>query len=382
MAHPYNNKSPFNCWKGYERVPGTKPGAKGSCRKSSPANQNHYGESRGEGHKSGERFRSDPADRKAFEALSQLQKDSLHNQANLYGKPFFSPKHGVNVDPEDGVLSNRPVYSDNTKLTYDKIDKPFTSPMNATKGGGTTKVCLPKSKVNSMSAEEKKKVVNAKESAGRSGKRERSQRSEVKGARKKGATLKDWFEKENWVNVKTGDECGAPTKRTSYGGSETKNKSKFLKTAYDIGSTFLKGAPGVVATMLTPQKAYAHQDGQWVTNPDGSKTFEKFKFYEDDNDGGLLPKFKEEETPLNKSNEPRKTTKGKGRNFRTVEEGAGMTEKGVKEYKKKNPGSNLQTAVTEKNPKGKRAARRKSFCARSRGWTGERGRAARRRWNC
>ena len=83
-----------------------------------------------------------------------------------------------------------------------------------------------------------------------------------------------------------------------------------------------------------------------------------------------------------KSNEPRKTTKGKGRNFRTVEEGAGMTEKGVKEYKKKNPGSNLQTAVTEKNPKGKRAARRKSFCARSKGWTGERGRAARRRWNC
>ena len=40
MAHPYNNKSPFNCWKGYERVPGTKPGAKGSCRKSSPANFN------------------------------------------------------------------------------------------------------------------------------------------------------------------------------------------------------------------------------------------------------------------------------------------------------------------------------------------------------
>jgi len=371
MAHPYNNKSPFNCWKG----------TKGSCRKSSPANQNNYGESRGEGHKSGERFRSDPADRKAFKALSQVQKDSLHNQANLYGKPFFSPKHGVNVDPEDGVLSNRPVYSDNTKLTYDKIDKPFTSPMNAAKGGGTTKVCLPKSKVNNMSAEEKKKVVRAKESAGRSGKRERSQRSEVKGARKKGATLKDWFEKENWVNVKT-EECGAPTKRTSYGSNERNNKSKFLKTAYDIGSTFLKGGTGLAATILTPTNAYAHQDGKWVTNPDGSKTFEKFKFYEDNNDGGLLPKFKEEETPLNKSNEPRKTTKGKGRNFRTVEEGAGMTEKGVKEYRKKNPGSNLQTAVTEKNPKGKRAARRKSFCARSKGWTGERGRAARRRWNC
>ena len=28
------------------------------------------------------------------------------------------------------------------------------------------------------------------------------------------------------------------------------------------------------------------------------------------------------------------------------------------------------------------AKRRKSFCARSRSWTSERGRAARRRWNC
>ena len=33
----------------------------------------------------------------------------------------------------------------------------------AQKGGGTRKVCLPASKVRSMSAAEKKKVVNAKE---------------------------------------------------------------------------------------------------------------------------------------------------------------------------------------------------------------------------
>ena len=62
--------------------------------------------------------------------------------------------------------------------------------------------------------------------------------------------------------------------------------------------------------------------------------------------------------------------------------GGGMTEKGVREYKRKNPGSKLQTAVTEKNPSKKNAARRKSFCARSKGWTGERGKAARRRWKC
>ena len=82
------------------------------------------------------------------------------------------------------------------------------------------------------------------------------------------------------------------------------------------------------------------------------------------------------------SNEPRKTTKGKGRNFRTVEEGAGMTKKGVEAYKRKNPGSKLQTAVTEKNPKGRRKTRKDQFCARSRSWTSERGKAARRRWKC
>ena len=81
--------------------------------------------------------------------------------------------------------------------------------------------------------------------------------------------------------------------------------------------------------------------------------------------------------------EIRKTTKGKGRNFRTTEEGAGMTSTGVKAYKAKNPGSKLKTAVTgDVKPGSKAAKRRKSFCARSKGWTGERGKAARRRWKC
>ena len=37
----------------------------------------------------------------------------------------------------------------------------------------------------------------------------------------------------------------------------------------------------------------------------------------------------------------RKTTKGKGRNFLSVKEGAGMTAAGRKKYKAKNPGSTL-----------------------------------------
>ena len=62
-----------------------------------------------------------------------------------------------------------------------------------------------------------------------------------------------------------------------------------------------------------------------------------------------------------------KRTTGKGGNYRPTKSGAGMTKKGVKAYRKKNPGSKLKTAVTKKNPKGKDAARRKSFCARMKG---------------
>ena len=41
------------------------------------------------------------------------------------------------------------------------------------------------------------------------------------------------------------------------------------------------------------------------------------------------------------------------------------------------------TKGTLKAPtKSKTNPRRKSFCARSKSWNGERGRAARRRWNC
>ena len=82
----------------------------------------------------------------------------------------------------------------------------------------------------------------------------------------------------------------------------------------------------------------------------------------------------------------RGTMKGqtvKGGYKKPVSQGAGMTAKGVAKYKRDNPGSKLQTAVTGKvKPGSKAAKRRKSFCARSRGWTGERGKAARRRWRC
>ncbi len=65
-----------------------------------------------------------------------------------------------------------------------------------------------------------------------------------------------------------------------------------------------------------------------------------------------------------------------------VSKGAGLTAKGRAKYNKET-GSNLKAPVTGKvEPGSKEAKRRKSFCARSEGWTGERGKAARKRWEC
>jgi hypothetical protein len=93
--------------------------------------------------------------------------------------------------------------------------------------------------------------------------------------------------------------------------------------------------------------------------------------------------------PRKQDNMPARNKK----NFRPTKSGAGMTAKGVAEYRKKNPGSKLKTAVTGKvKPGSKDAKRRKSFCARSAGQMkkfpkaaanpNSRLRQARKRWKC
>jgi len=67
---------------------------------------------------------------------------------------------------------------------------------------------------------------------------------------------------------------------------------------------------------------------------------------------------------------------------RPASKGAGLTAKGRAKYNRAT-GSNLKAPVTGKvKPGSKAAKRRKSFCARSKSWKGERGLAARRRWKC
>jgi hypothetical protein len=72
----------------------------------------------------------------------------------------------------------------------------------------------------------------------------------------------------------------------------------------------------------------------------------------------------------------------------------GLSQAAVDAYRRENPGSKLQTAVTEKNPKGKRAKRRANFCRRMKGMKSKltsaktardpdsRINKALRRWNC
>ena len=72
----------------------------------------------------------------------------------------------------------------------------------------------------------------------------------------------------------------------------------------------------------------------------------------------------------------------------------GLSSAAVKAYRSENPGSKLQTAVTEKKPTGKRAQRRLNFCSRMKGMKSKltsaktsrdpdsRINKALRRWNC
>jgi len=128
-------------------------------------------------------------------------------------------------------------------------------------------------------------------------------------------------------------------------------------------------------SMFKKTRGYVQKNNPFAVTSCGRRRNDGESIYESDSP---LEKRKRKRKP-----DVRKTTKGKGRNFRTTKEGAGMTSKGVKAYRRKNPGSKLKTAVTGKvKPGSKAAKRRKSFCARSKGWTGKRGRAARRRWKC
>jgi hypothetical protein len=206
------------------------------------------------------------------------------------------------------------------------------------KGGGTKKVCLPLAKIRSMSSSERAAVVRAKRKAGAAGKYKRSSKSNVTGTGS-GGSLKTWV-KQDWRQVANPSlKCGEKAP------GEKKSPAKCWKGYERVPGT-VKGSKG--SCRKSPAK-----------KADPKRTIGRGKNF-------------------NKVSKDKSATGGAA--------GGGMTEKGVREYRRNNPGSKLKTAVTtdpkKLKPGSKAAKRRKSFCARSRGWTGERGKAARRRWNC
>ena len=84
-------------------------------------------------------------------------------------------------------------------------EKGSCAPIKKASRGPISKVCLPKNKVNSMSNEEKNKVINAKRNAKNKGNIRRDSSSNVKHGG--GKSLHAWFNKDNWVQV------GNPSKK-------------------------------------------------------------------------------------------------------------------------------------------------------------------------
>jgi hypothetical protein len=195
--------------------------------------------------------------------------------------------------------------------------------------------------------------------------------------------LRDWFGKskskdgkKGWVNVVTGDSCasdkpgeGIPkcvssSKRASMSKSERKSAAA-AKRREDPGQQSKSGASKPTNVKTDRDVKEACWSGYTAK--------------------GMKKKGNKMVPNCVKEGDEMKGLTQKGGHKRSTESGAGLTQKGVDAVNRKT-GGNLKTAVTtppsKLDPDSKPAKRRKSFCARSRGWTGERGKAARRRWNC
>lgn len=145
-------------------------------------------------------------------------------------------------------------------------------------------------------------------------------------------------------------------------------------------------------------KHIAGQEGGGLTRGGLNKSKEKYITFTSYSDGIMDVEFDfEPDEVLEKNIIAYLESKGyyeilnKGLKAEHKSKKGGMTASGVKAYRRENPGSKLQTAVTEDKPTGKRAKRRKSFCSRISGVPGpmkdKKGRPTRkalalRRWKC
>jgi hypothetical protein len=147
--------------------------------------------------------------------------------------------------------------------------------------------------------------------------------------------------------------------------------------------------PGEPTVMVGEEKEERDEYGDLVGGPKISKKKKKENLEKNEPDEDHTTTTAEEYV----TEDDMKGMSVKSGHKRPTKSGAGMTQKGVAAYRRKNPGSKLQTAVTGKVKKGsKDAKRRKSYCARSAGQMkkfpkaakdpNSRLRQARKRWKC
>ena len=147
--------------------------------------------------------------------------------------------------------------------------------------------------------------------------------------------------------------------------------------------------PGEPTVMVGEEKEERDEYGDLVGGPKISKKKKKENLEKNEPDEDHTTTTPEEYV----TEDDMKGRSVKSGHKRPTKSGAGMTKKGVAAYRRRNPGSKLQTAVTGKVKKGsKDAKRRKSYCARSAGQMKKFPKAAkdpnsrlgqaRRRWKC
>ena len=229
---------------------------------------------------------------------------------------------GNKTKKEEYEISN---WKDDFKATeYESVDIIKTEPLQPSRGIGSDMLgekCWDGYVQKGMKKKGKKVVPNCVKEEEKKVKRWWDddgdgigwEEGEVKKSKKKKKTRKEGF--SNWREELS--EEGVDTLKDKRQGSEPKKPGEEYKNPYG-----LKGiGPGIKSTIKV-QKAHFEPEGELIED-------------------------------WQKVNKGDKTD--------------GMSQKAVNAYRRENPGSKLKTAVTEKNPGGKRAKRRKSFCARSDG---------------
>ena len=285
------------------------------------------------------------------------------------------------------------------------------------KGGKMVPNCVPKSSVN----EEKKKKIKIKldpkkkigyevRSVGPDGKTTVTKRRDMPGKEDVGESLEEASKKDiadlvKQYNKIKGKSAKASGSMVIVDGKRMKADDALEKMAAAVMKMEGKAKMGTMAYYYdqrkrsnTPADAYKSAKSQAArTTTDSQRTMSVKQKAKDDERRKAMAAAMDRDRKrgyTTDSFKPILSFKEDWQKINRKDKTDGLSQKAVDAYRRENPGSKLKTAVTEKKPTGKRAARRKSFCSRMKGMKkrltsaktandpDSRINKALRRWNC